>query len=261
MASNRQPTAIVFVHGGAHGAWCWEPVLPYLDGDSLAIDLPPKSIRGGPGRLESLPELRTLTIDDFTRSLLDDVDAAGIDRFVLVGHSMGGLTISEVARRVPKRVEHLVYVSCMVPPEGGSAIDALPDDLQDMTRQAVEEMRRGGTNPIGGLDEQTTRAMFCNDMDEEQARFVLARTGTEAAVVLAEPVTRAGIPPELPKTFVKLLRDQSLPPAHQDVLIDNLRASPGGDVDVVTIDSGHDVMISRPKELADVLHRIVTAPG
>lgn len=98
-------------------------------------------------------------------------------------------------------------------------------------------------------------------MDEEQARFVLERTGTEAAVVLAEPVTRAGIPRELPKTFVKLLRDQSLPPAHQDVLIDNLRASPGGDVDVVTIDSGHDVMISRPKELADVLNPITAASG
>jgi hypothetical protein len=95
-------------------------------------------------------------------------------------------------------------------------------------------------------------------MDEEQARFVLDRTGTEAAVVLAERVTRAGIPPELPKTFVKLLQDQSLPPEHQDALVDNLRASPGGDVGVVTIDSGHDVMISRPKELADVLNRIAS---
>ena len=130
-----------------------------------------------------------------------------------------------------------------------------------MTREAVEEARRGGDNPIGGLDEQTTRLMFCNDMDEEQTRFVLERTGTEAAAVLAVPVTRAGIPPELPKTFVKLLQDQSLPPDQQDVLIQNLRHSPGGDVDVITIDAGHDVMISRPKELADVLNRIAATTG
>ena len=252
---------MVFVHGGAHGAWCWEPLLPFLDGEALAVDLPPRSVRGGPGRLESLPELRTLTVGDFARSLLNNVDAAGIERFVLVGHSMGGLTISEVARRVPDRIEHLVYVSCMVPPEGASAIDALPEDLRDMTRQAVEEARRGGDNPIGGLDEQTTRVMFCNDMDEEQARFVLDRTGTEAAVVLAESVTRSGIPAELPKTFVKLLQDQSLPPDHQDVLVQNLRDSPGGNVDVVTIDAGHDVMVSRPKELAAVLNRIAATTG
>ncbi|HMF82203.1 MAG TPA: alpha/beta fold hydrolase [Acidimicrobiia bacterium] len=253
-----RPTPMVFVHGGAHGAWCWDPLLPYLDREALAVDLPPKSVRSGAGRLENLPELRTLAIDDFARSVLDDVTAAGFERFVLVGHSMGGLTISEVARRVPDRVEHLVYVSCMVPPEGASAIDALPEDLQEMTRQAVEEARRGGENPIGGLDEPTTRSMFCNDMDEKQVRFVLDRTGTEAAVVLAEAVTRAGIPPDLPKTFVKLLKDQSLPPERQDVLVENLRASPGGTVDVVTIDSGHDVMISRPEELADVLNRIAS---
>jgi pimeloyl-ACP methyl ester carboxylesterase len=250
------PAAFVLVHGGAHGAWCWQRLLPFLDGDTLAVDLPPKTVRGGPRRHEPLPELRTLTVADFADSLLRDVSAAGFERFVLVGHSMGGLTISEVARRVPDRVEHLVYVSCMVPPEGASAIEALPEDLRAITRDAVEEARHGGDNPIGGLDEETTRAMFCNDMDEEQTRFVLDRTGTEAAGVLAEPVSRVGIPPELPKTFVKLLRDQSLPPDHQDVLAENLRDSPGGEVDVVTIDAGHDVMISCPEELADVLNRL-----
>ena len=250
----------MLVHGGAHGAWCWEQLLPFLDGDAFAVDLPPKSVRGGARGLDPLPELQTLTVGDFAESVLRDVADAGFDRFALVGHSMGGLTISEVARRVPDRIENLV-LSCMVPPEGASAIDALPEDLRAVTREAVEEARRGGDNPIGGLDEQTTRLMFCNDMDEEQTRFVLERTGTEAAAVLAEPVTRADIPPELPKTFVKLLRDQSLPPDHQDVLVQNLRDSPGGDVDVVTIDAGHDVMISRPKELADVLNRIAAAKG
>jgi pimeloyl-ACP methyl ester carboxylesterase len=253
------PAPLVLVHGGAHGAWCWEPLLPFLDGDVLAVDLPPKSVRGGPARYEPLPELHTLTIGNFADSVRRDVDAAGHERFVLVGHSMGGLTISAVARREPDRVAHLVYVSCMVPPEGQSAIDALPEDLQAMTRQAVDQARHGGDNPIGGLDEETVRFMFCNDMNDEQTRFVLEHTGTEASGVLAEPVTRVGIPAALPKTFVKLLQDQSLAPDHQDTLIQNLRDSPGGDVDVVTIDAGHDVMISRPKELAGVLNGIATA--
>ena len=69
-------------------------------------------------------------------------------------------------------------------------------------------------------------------------------------------MTRKGIPPELPKTFVKLLRDQSLPPEHQDLLIEHLRESPGGSVEVVTIDAGHDAMISQPAKLGSVLNRI-----
>src|SRR6266567_3930993 len=112
------PAPLVLVHGGGHGAWCWQPMLPLLEGDTLAVDLPPKSIRGGSGRFESVPALRSLTVGDFAQSVLRDVDAAGFERFVLVGHSMGGLTISEIARREPERVEHLVYVSSMVPPEG-----------------------------------------------------------------------------------------------------------------------------------------------
>jgi pimeloyl-ACP methyl ester carboxylesterase len=233
------PAPIVLVHGGAHGAWCWEPLLPFLDGDALAVDLPPKSIRGGPDRYETPPGLDDLRLSDFADPLLRDVDAAGFDRTVLVGHSMGGLTISEVARREPDRVEHLVFVSCIVPREGESAMQALPPDLLETPPDLVE--------------------MFCSDMDEEQTRFVVDRIGTEAAAVLAEPVSRAGIPLDLPKTYVKLLQDRSLAPDHQDTLIQNLRESPGGDVDVITIDSGHDVMISRPKELADVLNRIAAA--
>lgn len=255
------PAPIVLVHGGGHGAWCWEPTVPYLRGDVLAVDLPPKSIRGGKRRFESPPELRKLTLGDFADSVLADIDAAGFPRFVLVGHSMGGLTISEVAQREPDRVEHLVYVSCIVPPEGRSAIDALPEDLQPLTRQAVEASRNGDDNAVGGLDEATSRFLFCNDMDEDQTRFVLDHTGAEATQVLDEPTRRSGIPSELPKTFVKLLRDQSLAPDDQDVYIQNLRDCPGGDVEVVTIDAGHDAMISQPKELADVLNRIAAVVG
>ncbi|MGH9032722.1 MAG: alpha/beta fold hydrolase [Acidimicrobiia bacterium] len=254
------PAPLVLVHGGGHGSWCWEPLRAHLEAPVLAVDLPPRSIRGGEGRHADVPELATLTIGDFAAAVLADVDAAGHDRFVLVGHSMGGLTISEVARRAPTRVAHLVYVSAIVPPEGLSAVEAMPVELRQPTRAAIDAHRDGGANPVGGLDDTALRFMFCNDMDEDQTRFVLDNAGTEVAVALAEPAWRAGIPAELPKTYVKLLRDQSLPPELQDNLISNLEASPGGAVEVVTLDAGHDVMISRPRALAPVLNRIAAGP-
>ena len=120
------PLPVVLVHGGGHGAWCWEPTVEHLGADVLAVDLPPKA---GARRCRvastSPPELLTLTVVDFAASVLADVDAAGYDRFVLVGHSMAGLTIPEVARRAPERVAHLVFVSCSVPAEGESIVDVL----------------------------------------------------------------------------------------------------------------------------------------
>jgi hypothetical protein len=66
-------------------------------------------------------------------------------------------------------------------------------------------------------------------------------------------VTRVGIPKDLPIDYVRLLRDQALVPDDQDAQVEHLRASPGGEVRVVELDTGHDVMISAPHLLAPVL--------
>ncbi len=245
----------MLVHGGAHGAWCWAPTMVLLQSSTLAVDLPPREVRGGAGRNESRPELRTLTVADWTDSLFGDLDAAGIERAVLVGHSLGGLTIAEAARRRPERVAHLVFVSAAVPPEGRSVVDALPENLSEFARSNVQAMLESD-EPMGAMPQDALIEMFANDMDDDQREFLLANVGTEALRPVIEPVTRVGIPPSLPKTFVRLLRDRSLEPARQDMMIDNLRASPGGVVDVVELDSGHDVMISSPHLLAPVLDAI-----
>jgi hypothetical protein len=107
--------------------------------------------------------------------------------------------------------------------------------------------------PATGLDEETTRRMFCNDMDEEQSQFVLAHTGAEAPRAFDDTVTRVGIPPSMPKVYVRITRDQALSPDDQAAQLEHLRDSPGGDIRVVELDTGHDVMISAPSMLADVL--------
>jgi len=255
-------TPFVLVHGGAHGAWCWQALFEHIhaadgDGDVLAVDLPPKEVRGV--RVDPtapLPAaLATVGLDDFATSVVADVDAAGLDRFVLVGHSMGGLTVAEVARRIPERVACLVFVSCIVPPERGSVIDTLPAEFRDTVRESVERAKAGDLagGPATGLDEATIRRMFCNDMDDEQAQLVLDHCGAESPRAFDDTVTRAGIPPGLPKVYVRLARDQALSPDDQDAQIANLRESPGGDLRVVELDTGHDVMISAPRLLASVL--------
>jgi homoserine acetyltransferase len=99
------------------------------------------------------------------------------------------------------------------------------------------------------------RKLFCNDMNPEQARFVVENCGPEAVGLIGERLSRAGIPASLPKTYVKLLRDATIPLKKQAAMIANLRACPGGDVEVVELDSGHDAMISHPAELAEIIQR------
>lgn len=235
---------LVLVHGGGHGAWCWERTLAELTTPAQAVDLPPVSIRGGPDRQGSPSDLDSFTIADWAESVLAAAMGAGWDRFVLVGHSLGGATIAEVARRAPDRVAHLVYVSAVVPEDGGTVLEMLPPEL--LTRMA------------GGLTEDVVREVFGNDMDEDQIGFVLDHVGTEVFGVLTETVIRKGTPPGLPVTYVRLARDNALPPAVQDGCIARLRQESEA-VAVVDLDAGHDVMISRPDQLAAVLDAIAAA--
>jgi len=235
---------IVLVHGGGHGAWCWEPTLAELTTAVLAVDLPPVSIRGGAGRFVEVPECATLTLADWAAAVLDAAAAAGWERFVLAGHSLGGATIAEVARRAPDRVAHLVYVSAVVPEEGGSVLDMLPAEL-------LERM-------AGGLTEEAVRDMFCTGMDEDQTQFVLDNVGTEVVGTLTEGVSRTGTPRTMPVTFVRLSRDNALPPATQDACIARLRQEVDV-VDVLELDAGHNVMISAPASLAGVLDEVAVA--
>ena len=98
--------------------------------------------------------------------------------------------------------------------------------------------------------------MFCNDMNDQQTRFVLDHLSPEGTNLIGEAVSRSGMPRTLPKTYIRLSRDQTLAPDIQSRMIANLESSPGGTVDVVELDTGHDTMISHPRELAALVNRI-----
>ena len=103
----------VLIHGGFHGAWCWDRVVPELQHqghEALAIDLP------GHGDRRSEPS--TLT------NRRDAIVAALRPGDVLVGHSGGGFDISLAADAAPDKVGHLIYLAAGLPIEGKPLVKA-----------------------------------------------------------------------------------------------------------------------------------------
>jgi pimeloyl-ACP methyl ester carboxylesterase len=222
----------VLIHGGAHGAWCWGPMLRHLEGPALALDLPGRGARPA--------DLETLRVADFAAAVIEDIEAAGVSRAILVGHSMAGITLPRVLEQIPERIAQMVFVACTVPREGQNVLDAIA--MPEHLRPRRPEL----------LDEAQARAMFCSDMDEEQARFVLSQLCPEALGPLLEPARLKGLRHPVPRSYVKLLRDQTLSLAQQDEFARNA----GPDCSVHELDAGHDAMVSRPRELAALLERI-----
>src|SRR6201990_523636 len=107
---------IVLVHGAFGGAWSWEPVIPGLEeaGHTVqAIDLP--------GSGEDHTPVAGVTLDGYTERVWQAL-ASGPPA-VLVGHSMGGVVVTQAAARTPEQVERLVYVAAFAPADGQSLLD------------------------------------------------------------------------------------------------------------------------------------------
>jgi pimeloyl-ACP methyl ester carboxylesterase len=183
-----------------------------------------------------------VTLDDCVAAVLDEADRAGFDRFALVGHSLGGVTITETGYLHPARVSHLVYVGALVPPPGRNA-------AQVMTGHDLE-------TPDGILrpmEESAARALFGNDLTDEQWAVAAAGLVPDAASLMN--VRLSGYPTGIPITYVNMTDDVPVPPPLAEQMASNL----GQGVERRTIDAGHTVMVSRPGDLAALINEAVAA--
>jgi hypothetical protein len=83
----------------------------------------------------------------------------------------------------------------------------------------------------------------------EPRTFTLSRPYPESARIAAEPVDRSGLPEEVSRTWILTTRDRALSVASQHSSIEAL----GGVSAVIPVDWCHEVIISHPERLAQIL--------
>ncbi|MDE0063851.1 MAG: alpha/beta hydrolase [Gammaproteobacteria bacterium] len=229
----------ILIHGAGGTRRRWDRVVPHLRRRALAVDLP--------GRGDKPGDLDSLTVNDFARSVVDDMDAAGIDRAIVGGASLAGLTMVTLAELIPERIARLVFINCVVPPDGKGNFHVVGERVREM-------VDRYGVGEDGqSLHPDAIRAYHCNDMDEEQIQFAIDGMVKDARKPLHRPISLAGIKAHpLPCTWVLGTLDQVILPDVQLQCVATLREC-GCPVDVVDFEAGHMAAISRPKQLAAVL--------
>lgn len=123
----RGPT-LVLVHGYLGGAAQWEAEIARYSAnyDVIAPDLP------GFGAAADRPGCDR--IEGFAQAVIDLLDQLGVDRFILLGHSMGGMIAQEMAAHNAARVIRLVLY-------GTGPLGAMPDRFEpiDVSRQRLLE--------------------------------------------------------------------------------------------------------------------------
>lgn len=245
--------AIVLLHGIGSNAGSFIPLQGFLPQSArlLAWNAP------GYGASRALVP-RWPSAKDYARVLLDWLDAAGLERVILVGHSLGTLIAAAFARAHPGRVAHLVLAAsaCGYGVAPGTALPekvaariadlaALgprdfartraprlvhdPDANPDLVRHVETAM--AAVNPAGYA--QAVHMLASGDL-EETLRGVTVSTG-----------------------FIIGAEDVVTPRAQTD----RAARARGGDVPVhVIADAGHAVYLQQPAAFAVALSRIIATP-
>jgi pimeloyl-ACP methyl ester carboxylesterase len=234
--------ALVLVHGGEHSADCWDLTLAELRRQApklpvIAVDMP--------GHGQTPGNLTTVGIADCVRSAVAQIEDAGLNEVILVGHSMAGLTVPGVVAKLgAARVREMILAASCLPRQGEAIVDTLAGPLAWYVRRAVRLKKPPTTTP-----NVLSALLFCNGMTRSQRRYTLSRIHPEAATIITEPVDRSDLPDDVARTWILTLRDHAL---FQRTQLRSIAAL-GGVQTLIPIDTCHDLMISEPRLLAQIL--------
>jgi pimeloyl-ACP methyl ester carboxylesterase len=235
------PPALVLVHGGGLAADSWELLIGEVHqlAPELTVFAPDM-----PGRRNKPGDLREMTLADFVDSLVGDIESAGLTDIVIVGHSIGGVTLPGVATKLGgARVREMIFAGAFLPPEGMAIADSLPWLLARIARRVVK----------GGVPRETpswlARFAYLNRVPSHRRRFMTGKLYPESLRILTEKVSWRGMPDDVPRTWILTLRDRAIAPKLQRKNIQAL----GGVQTLIPIDSCHCLMVSEPQGLARIL--------
>ena len=226
-------TRYILVHGAGHGGWCWDKVAARLrqaGHDVLTPDLP--------GRAGTAAELGAATMDSYVAALVTLLDAQD-GPSVLLGHSMGGLSVTGAAEARPDKVAALVYLTAYAAIDGDSVGSILEGDPDSQVPAATELVADGLAVQIA---EARVIPIFYNDLPADEAGAAQAQLVPEPAIALGGAVR---VTPEgagrVAKFYLGCLRDQCI-----DIAFQRQLAARSGSHWAGEIDAGHSAFLSQP---------------
>ncbi|MGW0813468.1 alpha/beta fold hydrolase [Streptomyces viridiviolaceus] len=280
------PVTVVFSHGYCLNQDSWHFQRAALRGVVRTVHWDQRS-HGRSGRgVSQVRDGAPITIDELGRDLKAVIDAAVPEGpIVLVGHSMGGMTVMALADQFPELVRERVVAVALVgtssgrlgevnfglPVAGVNAVRrVLPGVLKALGQQAalVEKGRRATADLFAGIIKRYSFAS--RDIDPAVARFAERMIESTPIDVVAEyypafndhdkteALARFA---ELPVLVLAGVQDLVTPSEHSEAIADLL-----SEAELVLVpDAGHLVMLEHPElvtdRLADLLVRAGAVPA
>ncbi len=241
---NNKMKTYVLVHGAWAGEFAWEKVKPLLEKEGnkvITLDLPAHGNDPTP-----ISKVTMQSYVDAVQNIVDNQDA----KVILVGHSMGGMVISQVAENIPNKIEKLVYLSAYLPENG--------QDLQSISATDVASLI--GPNLVflpdysgATIKPEFVEKVFADDCPADIKKLVLDRHKNEPLAPFQGKVNLSDANfGSIPKYYIKTLKDVGVSTATQERMIQASKSV----TKVYTLDCGHSPYFAMPKELSAYLNSL-----
>ena len=217
-------TTVVLVHGAFADGSAWDKVVPLLQAKGLHV--------------VSVQNPLTSLADDVaaTRRVLDMQTGP----VVLVGHSWGGMVITEAGQ--DERVKALVYVAAFAPSEGESATDLTKDYPTPEGLQSLVADKQGFVS----MSPERMARYFAQDVPAAQTRIMAVTQGAIRGQNFGEKVTVAAWKTK-PSWYVLGEQDHMIQPALQKAMAAKISAH------IVSLPTSHVPQLSRPAQVANAI--------
>jgi pimeloyl-ACP methyl ester carboxylesterase len=233
--------AFVLVHGTGGGGWYWQFLVPLLRAAGYDVYAPTLTGLGSSSHL--LHELNQISLDTHVKDVANLLFYEDLSEVVLVGHSYGGMVITGVAAKEPHRLAQLVYLDAYLPLEGENEFVLWPDDQKERYRADLAsgiKFRPPLPSSVLGIT------------DPKMSDWVQERLTPHPYSTYEDPPT-SGTPESasIPRIYIHCTQG----PLSSWMEPFAARARKFG-WNVHAMAKGHMVMITHPKELAEILLRI-----
>ena len=191
----------VLIHGSWMDGSAWDQVAEELRAQGHKVFAPTLAGHG-----KGVP--RCVTHADIIRKLKLDIEAAGLDDFVLLGHSFGGTILQQLAMVMPERIRRLVFWNAFVVPDGESLNDQIPGHFKEM----FDALGAASADGAAVLPFPVYREAFFNDGSYAEAHRTHEMLYPEYLGLFDEKLSTAGFfSLQIPKSYLYARDDASLP--------------------------------------------------
>jgi pimeloyl-ACP methyl ester carboxylesterase len=227
----------ILVHGAWHGSWCWKRVRAVLQSAGHKVFTPTLTGLAERSHLNSPLIDLSIHIADIVNLIIWEE----LSDVVLCGHSYAGCVITGAAHQIPDRIRALVFVDAFVLENGESFMDIVPPEIARAIRDQAEATGDGWkANPIP--------ARLLGVRNPHNVAWVDRQCTPQAIGTFEERIKLTGNLEQIQDIAYLFPTER-----HPNLLVSHERVKAKG-WKIRTVDnSGHEIMIDQPQELAEFL--------